>query len=345
MSAPGQYTCSFGGYRGDEEAVLAFRNATRPLAEGREYFEWRYHTPAGAPAPVVCWLRGPDGRAAGMAAVIFRRYWYQGRPAWIPVAGDIGLRPELRGQGLGAVLLAGMTAYLRERHAEVPAFVLPTEAARRTLAACGWLDAGRLVPHVFLARPDDWLRARLPGAVIRGASGLYTRVIGALLRDDAGIAARLEDVTGFDDAYDELDRSAPPAPVPRRCLDAAALRWRYAQNPRVRFETTRLMTQGKLAGFVVASRLGDDLHLHDVVAAEPSGFVPLMKGVLTRVLRRADARSLRFALADTHPYRAHLRRLFFIARPAEAATFQVLAPSGVTVPPGPWHITSGDKDI
>jgi hypothetical protein len=223
--------------------------------------------------------------------------------------------------------------------------VLPTEVARRTLALCGWQDAGSLVPHVFLAHPDDWLRARMGGAPGAAAARLYSRVIRALLRDRGGIASRLEAGGDFDALFDAFGGDAPSAAGIARCLDAASLRWRYARNPRTRFEVTRLVTHGRLDGFMIASRHGDDLHVCDVAVAAAGAFVPFMRGVLARILARGDVRSVRLSLADGHPLRPQLRRLFFIARPAEAATFQVLPPAALAPLSGPWHITSGDKDI
>src|SRR6202043_3221220 len=60
---------------------------------------------------------------------------------------------------LGQVLLRFMTEYLDEHFPRQPAFVLPTEAARRALTNVGWGRSGALVPQVYVFGATRYLRA------------------------------------------------------------------------------------------------------------------------------------------------------------------------------------------
>src|SRR5256714_15083027 len=104
-----------------------------------------------------------------MAAVVFRPYWSDNTRVQTAVVGDISLDTRWRGRGLGQVLLRFMTEHLDVHFPRQPAFVIPTEAARRALRKVGWVTLGALVPHVYVLDPTRYVRAlvRSGGLAIR----------------------------------------------------------------------------------------------------------------------------------------------------------------------------------
>jgi hypothetical protein len=113
------------GYSGHEDEILQVLNANRPVAMTRRWLDWRYSHQPDVPAPRVFWIRYGDQPAAGMASVIFRRYWVNGHPRDLAVLGDISLSKKLRGRGLGRELMEFIGRHLIDgpQHA---AFVIPT---------------------------------------------------------------------------------------------------------------------------------------------------------------------------------------------------------------------------
>ena len=330
---------------GAEERVLEFRNATREQAQPRSYLDWRYETAAEAPAPQICWLRDRGGAAAGMAAIIFRPYWFQQRRCWLPVIGDIGLRAELRGRGLGRQLLQSLTNYLREECGDRPALVIPTAVAHDTLAAVGWRDAGALVPHVFAASTEEALRGALRNDLLaRAAAGAYERAMRLVLRDRSFEPGTMVDGVEFDASFDALAQRQPRVGVIQRDFGTDALRWRYARHPHYRFEVTRLVRGGELAGFIVHSREHNDCAILDMSVLEPQLLKPFLGAFLLRAIEEWRVRAVRMMLSDSHPHRPLLRRLLFIPRRA-AAVFQVLPPAAGSPAGAIWPITAGDKDV
>jgi GNAT superfamily N-acetyltransferase len=142
------------GYKGFEDEILQLLNANRPVAQTRRWLDWRYTQLPGVPAPKVFWIRYNDRLPVGMASLIFRRYWVNGEPRDVAVLGDISLKQDLRGLGLGRQLMAFIGRHLNSwpNHS---AFVIPTSAAERCLSATGRTTAGCIVPHVLLVDPTD----------------------------------------------------------------------------------------------------------------------------------------------------------------------------------------------
>src|SRR2546429_9517048 len=139
--------------------ILGLRNANRDEPETLEYLAWRYRRSADSPEPQVFWLLTPERQRIGMASVVFRPYWSNNTRVQTAVVGDISLDTRWRGRGLGQALLRFMTEYLDVHFPQQPAFVIPTEAARRALSKVGWVTSGTLVPHVYVLDPTRYVRA------------------------------------------------------------------------------------------------------------------------------------------------------------------------------------------
>src|SRR5256886_11171204 len=120
--------------------------------------------------------------------------------------GDISLDTRWRGRGLGQVLLRFMTEYLDVHFPRQPAFVIPTEAARRALTKVGWVTSGTLVPHVYVLDPTRYVRA-----LVR--SGWLATRISRRMRAVERIVTRLRATrVGSLHLKDTLGESLPPFP-------------------------------------------------------------------------------------------------------------------------------------
>ena len=346
MSSPtDRFACVVTGYPGHEEEVLALRNANREHEETRQYLDWRYASTGGGPEPKVFWLLSQDGARVGMAAVIFRPYWVSGAFANVAVVGDISVDAALRGRGLGQLLLRFMTQYLDEQLPGTAALVIPTEAARRSLAAVGWKTVGNLVPYVFPVNLTGYIRAFVPShslaALLAGplASLAHWRAARHVLPDRT-----LTVSAEIDDCLLRFWAARPRPPGATRDLGPESLRWRYLNHPRSRFEIAALTSSAALVGSMIFERSEADraVWIYDLAAASEADLACMLALYVMDELVRADPKSVRVLLSERHPYARCLRRVGFIAR-RPTAVYQVHSRSAVAERLT-WSVTLGDKD-
>ena len=345
MHDAGEFTCEVTGFDGYEQEILRLRNANRDKSETVEYLDWRYQRSSDSPEPRVFWLLPPVGQRIGMASVVFRPYWINGVRVQTAVVGDISLDTRWRGRGLGQVLLRFMTEYLDEHFPQQPAFVIPTEAARRALASVGWVTAGALVPHVCVLDATRYVRALvrsgwLATRIARQVQGLARMV--TRLRAPRDGSLHLKDT--LDESLAEFARGLPASGDAVHDLGPESLNWRYAQHPHTRFTFARFTRSGETRGFLVFedSTLEQTCSIHDLVAKTPADLRAMLTLFVLRGLSTPDLVTLRVVLDERHPCRIHLRSLGFIARRPDAV-FQVHSRSG-TAERLVWCVTLGDKD-
>jgi len=345
MQADDGFSWEVTGSAGLEQEILRLRNANRDHAETAEYLSWRYRSSPDAPAARVFWLLSPDGQRIGMASAVFRPYWIRGSRVLTAVIGDISLDARWRGRGLGERLLRFMTTHLDEHFPEQPAFVIPTEAARRALANIGWVTPGALVPHVYVFDAtryvralvhSDWLAARIARQLRRLARLL------ARLHVPSDGTLQLQDTLEEPLLQFACRLAAPEGAV--HDLGPESLRWRYAQHPRTRFSFGTFSRAGELRGFLIfeETTLERTCSIYDLVATTPADMRAMLALFILRGLATPDLTTLRMLLGESHPGRACLRRLGFIARAAEAV-FQVHSRHGIAEGLT-WCVTQGDKD-
>jgi len=282
-----------------------------------------------------------------MASVIFRRYWIDGDRTHAAIVGDISLDSVWRGRGLGQLLLRFMTDYLEDHFPEHPAFVIPTEAARRSFAEIGWTTPGKLIPYVYLLDPTRYVRPVVRSEAV--ATAIVTRT-----RDVARRLARRLVRDG--NSLQILDNPDDPALVaflrelPK--LKGSALHdfgprfltWRYAQHPRIRFRIAKLVRNREVLAFLVFEQDADarSCLVFDLVAATPPDLLCMLALFILRALSEPGLTTVRVLLDSLHPDRASLRRLGFVPRRSESV-FQVHSLSGIAERVS-WRVTLGDKD-
>ncbi len=342
MTDQSGFFCQVTGFEGFQEEILRLRNANRERPETLEYLNWRYRSTADAPEPRVFWLLQAAGERVGMASAIFRPYLVNDERVLTAVIGDISLDARLRGRGLGKVLLRFMTHYLDEHFPRQPAFVIPTEAARRTLASVGWVTAGTLVPHVCVLDARRYLRAILRHATLaRAIAGWFRAAVLAMTR----LRAPRDGVLFLSNAADGCELNLADA-FSRgvgvvRDLAPAALGWRYAQHPHARFVFGRFYRADVLRGSVVFEDDSQTCSVYDLTATEPADLRAMLALLVLRCLA-AELGSVRMVLDNRHPARGCLRGMGFIARRADSV-FQVHSPDGAAER-AVWRVTQGDKD-
>ncbi len=338
-------SCAVTGFAGMEREILRLRNTNRDNPETAAYLSWRYESAPGAPAPLVYWLLASDGERIGMAAAIFRSYWVRGALTTVAVIGDISLDARWRGRGLGQVLLRFMTQHLDENYPAYAALVIPTESARRALERIGWVAAGSLAPLVYVVDAARYLQPFTRSAALARA---VARVIRACLRPLIRRHAPHEGTLKVSDLPDASIEALSSTLMERQCvtrdLASASLSWRYTRHPHTHFRFATLKRAGRAHAFLVfeESTHPGTCVIYDLVAASTTELRSLLALFMLRASSSARVTSLRVLLDEAHPWREELRRLGFIARPAEAV-IQVHAREGDVAGWG-WRVSQGDKD-
>lgn len=339
-----EFSCEVTGFADLESEILRLRNANRERHETLEYLEWRYRSTADAPEPIVFWLRRAGGERIGMASVIFRPYVINQLRVMTAVVGDISLDLRWRRRGLGRRLLQYMTEHLDTHYPQQPAFVIPTEAARRVLTSLGWVTRGRLVPYVYVLDAERYLRTLLPGeSLARHVAGWLATAI----RTVARWRAPLDGALFFNDARDsstfDLACALPGHEGAGREVSPASLKWRYAEHPHARFACGRFYRGGELRGFVILEddALSRSCSIYDLASKTTVDARDILALCILRGLS-SGLSSLRMILDERHPLRACLRGLGFIARRTDSV-FQVHSRTGVAES-SEWFVTQGDKD-
>lgn len=344
MTEHSGFFCKVTGFEGFQEEILRLRNANRERTQTLEYLNWRYRSAADAPGPCVFWLFQAAGERVGMASAIFRPYRIDDERVFVAVIGDISLDTRLRGRGLGQVLLRFMTQYLDEHFPGQPAFVIPTEAARRALASVGWVASGTLVPYVCVLDAVPYLRATLHSESFAAAAAkCLQNTVRALARRRARRDGALFLSSACEESDPDLAGARPPQLDAVRDLRPDELSWRYAQHPHARFVFGRYYRADTLRGFVVFE---DDAEtqtcsIYDLTATDPTDLRPMLALLVLRGLA-AELTSVRIVLSDRHPATTSLRGLGFVARRSDSL-FQVHSSDG-SAERAVWCITQGDKD-
>ena len=336
-------------FAGHEEEILRLRNANRSNEQkSRAYLDWRYRVLDGAPQPCVFWVHSPDGVPIGMAALIFRRYWIDGRPGFVAVLGDISLDASLRGKGVGRELLRRVSDHLQHNIADCLGLVIPTEAARKSLTAVGWKEAGTLRSFVFMVKPEQQLRRVLPVNAIAAPLGwLYRKCVFMLLRwhIEAGRSLQLVAEPGADvDALSQ--RFATPGSIVRD-RGREALTWRYTEHPNHRFQFAKLVQNPDLVLGYAVFRLteeGKTCEIYDLIVPQED-LACMLALLVTHCESLGNVTTIRLLLNHQHRYRSGLWKLCFMPREIHGV-FQVYGPARSSAPSASaWAISAGDKDI
>jgi len=345
MSDTNGFSCEVTGFEGFQHEILRLRNANRERAETLDYLAWRYRSTADAPEPRVFWLLSSGGERVGMAAVVFRPYRISGERVLTAVVGDISLDARLRGRGLGGVLLRYMTEYLDQHFPAQPAFVIPTESARRSLASVGWVAPGRLVPYVCVLDARRHMQTLIPSArVAKRIAGWLATAVRMFARWRAPRDGALFCNDALDNTYLEFVNSLPRHGAVVHDSGLESLTWRYAQHPHMRFNFARYYRSAEVCGFAVFEDdpITQACSVYDLWSRTPADASSMLVLLVLRGLS-SGLSSVRMVVNDQHPLRQRLRRLGFIARSADSV-FQVHSRTG-NAECAAWCVTHGDKDI
>ncbi|MBS0377857.1 MAG: hypothetical protein JSS29_05165 [Proteobacteria bacterium] len=332
------------GLQGWERQVLGLRNSNRETDESMEYLNWRYATPEGAPAARIYWARVGAEAPIGVAAAIFRWYWIKGSRRPVAVIGDISVEANWRSKGVGEGLLRFMSDDIGSIAPPILGFVIPTEPARRLLERVGWASRGELVPWVYVLDLKRWAsRVPMGRVAFRPLGRIFRSLNRAWLRLHCSADARLTVTNRLDSELLSLIERCPPAGEVTRDLRDSAV-WRYERHPHGRFRFAVLKRGSEAKALVIFEEEADKATctVYDIVSESEAYCRHAFARFVLRCMDAPELDSVRVPLDSGHPARLVLRRLGFLARPADAH-FAIYnsAPEEMHAD---WRVTLGDKD-
>ena len=252
-----EHTISFSTthYSGYEEDVLRLRNRNRSYTKTREYMDWRYLGRNTCRPSVVFWVHAGDGTRIGMAALFFHRYRVNNHIDEFAVLGDISLDSDFRGKGIAKQLFEFINSYIEEESISCT-FVMPNDAARKSLGSAGWETKEILIRHTFFLNPtekiNEFVKNRYVSLLIgKLIQGYYNLKLGFIDHKDL----KLITVDNVDDSFDSFWESLPKQGLILRDRNSAELNWRYKDHPHEQFEIAKLRLGDEFIGFIIYTNL------------------------------------------------------------------------------------------
>lgn len=347
MAAPLSLESS--GYLECAEELIEFRNINRAVPRDRRYFDWRYLGRPCARRPIIVWAES-EGRRVGALTLFPHDFHVLDAEYPVGVLGDISVREECRGMGVGGAMfrfLAELEA-VRTLHGCV---VLPNADAARPLGKAGWRDAntiGRLAKIIDFRPWSARLVDHRFAVMLAIPLNLLTRALSYEARYRSGDYEVLP-ISQVDARFDELWRQARKNGRIVGLRDARYLRWRYETHPTHSYRTVAVAHRGILRGYAMYRIVGDICLVDDVFCVDWERDEIHIVGLLLAQLRARKGIATVSVMMNRGSAELAWRRFGFVRR-VDQQRVMVLdraAPGGDlegAAPPA-WHLTAGDKDV
>lgn len=331
--------------------ILEVFQATRTTRGDETRFDWLYNQNPDGRAVVWTIRRSDNRQVVGFTACLPRRVLVRGtvRRAWI--GSDFSILPRFRTLGLAARLRRAAKEAIDSGEVDL-LYAHPNDRMAVIHKRVGHFPVGMMQRYARLLRSSPVLEeyVRSPLAADLGAMVIdpFLAIAGRDWRWRRRHRICRENVTGFDERFDELFDAAAKSSQVVGVRDARYLNWRYRQNPLMESRIITAHADGKLVGFLVYTVDEDSILIHDVFPMQPNVVQDLLADVTT-LGRELGLRSVSLTILNNPEPGALLRSSGFRPR-AERSQMYVYA-SGARFPceelksPEHWNITAGDRDV
>ncbi|MCK5543099.1 MAG: GNAT family N-acetyltransferase [Desulfobacterales bacterium] len=245
-----QLSLSVTTYEGHEEEIIAILDRNRSVKHSIQYLNWRYRREENAPA-LIFWLRLSDGKAVGIASLIYNPYMINNHEKQILILGDIALDKEMRGKGYGQKLIRFINRYIEKNSSDF-AFVIPNELAQKTLLASGWSRPYSLSSFVWIIDPVIKIFPTMRKHILLKLFRIGYRRFASMwfllhLRENF----RLEQALCFDESFNELWQSIDKRNFIVKDRSQISLNCRFKQHPHQSFQIHKIFLLDKMVGYII----------------------------------------------------------------------------------------------
>jgi hypothetical protein len=333
---------------GEEQTVTEFLSTYLTPDANEIRYQWLYHmNPAGV-ARVWVAYDGEAGSILGVSAAFPRQVFDRGQEMKAYVLGDFCIHPDRRSLGPALALqrrtledLAGSGARL--------VFDFPSDAMLAVYRRLRIEPRESVIRFAKPLRAERQIRNRIPSKsavnTLSLAANWALRVRDLGLRRSRAWTIREETAPCGEEFTLAFRQWAPGMGV---CSDRSAeyLNWRYLQHPLRHYHILTARQNGKLCGFLIYEREGENATVADFMANEKKAVKALLVESIA-VLRQRGVHTISAPFLQSHPSRAILADCGF--RPRESAPVMLIPTAGAANwESGPfadrWYLTHGDRE-
>jgi len=334
--------------RRESRTLTAFLSAYLSPSANDARFSWLYcQNPAGmARVWVVC--EAETDMIIGVAAAFPRRIYCQEREMRGYVLGDFCIHPEFRSLGPALALQRDSLEDL-SRQGTGYVFDFPSSSMLAIYKRLRIEPQDSVIRFAKPLRADREILKRIP-----------SKTAGRTLSVAANAALRLRDLgLSRSTAWTITEENTPCgeeftvafrqwAPQMGICADRSAdyLNWRFLQHPQKRYQLLTARQEGRLCGYLIYHRAGEDATVVDLFA-EQSQVVKALLVETIAAMRNCGVHTLSTPLLESHGSRKILEDCGF--QPRESAPVVLLGlpwPANHRAAQGAdlWYLTHGDRE-
>jgi GNAT superfamily N-acetyltransferase len=340
-----RFTFSESGYESCEQDILAILKKNRGNIQTREYLDWRYLGEGSSILPAIVWVKSNGFKKIGLSGLVFRRYWVDGKIAYIAVSGDTSVELEYRGQGVGKAIVSALNRVIDHKDCYC-GFGIPNAVFLKCLTSRGWQLGEPLIAHVLILRFNDKILGLIKSKrVLDLMVALWSKFLNIRQRSLLNAAISLIEVTDVDVRFDYLWSQLKKEGLLIRDRGSSALRWRYFEHPLMKFTFVKIMLKDRFVGFFVyiSSDETKVCHVYDLLLLEECLIIPALCA-LGNKMKGAGMQRIRIVVNEKHPYSKFIRRAGFIKRKEDAFFVTYRGTQEQSTEPLRWFLTLGDKD-
>jgi hypothetical protein len=285
----------------DKAELLGILQRNLPDLPHERRFEWLYHkNPAGT---AWSWFacEQASGKPIGVASVFPRSMWVNGSVMLSGQVGDFAIEPTHR--TLGPALLLQKATFDPVNDGTLQ-FCYDCPPDDRGMSTFRRLGMGENCQMRRLAKPlrlDRRLARRLHSARLASIVAFFGNI---LLGKLSPARSRLGDWEialhegRFGDEFTDLDRHVSSSNSIRSSRTAADLNWRFRDDPLHKYVVLTARRRGELAGFLIASAVGDDTYVIDLFGEPLEKVGAALVEALAQRERRTATQSLHALATD-----------------------------------------------
>jgi hypothetical protein len=311
-------------------------------------FDWLYHeSPHGR---ALLWLATDreSNIAIGAAAAFPRRMYVNGQEAFSWVLGDFCLDAQYRSLGPALQLQRACLSVL-ETNQGLYCYDFPSVSMASVYKRLGICVTGAMLRLAKPLRVDRKVKEMIKNAA---AQRVVASVGNALLKRAsrrAELDRSLEVVVHTQPCGKEFTVLAQEQRGKfSLCLDRSAeyLNWRYVNNPLERHEIVTARRHGRLVGYVVWTRGGEDASIVDFFGEEDSGMARSLVAEIATLAQERGVTTLSVSMNEAHPWFSLFCEMGFRLRDSvpvviiPSKTFSHRIHPRLTG----WYLMQGDRD-
>ncbi len=332
----------------DAARVVALWQGNLDVAQGAAKYDWFYRRHPAGRAEVLFVYAQADAAPVGTLGMGPRAMRIGAQTVSAGVLADFAVVAEHRTVLPALRLQTVMRDIALQRHAF--AFGFPNRKAAPVIKRVGYRPVGEMTRHVRVLRTAAYLPDRLPHwlrKVLGGAADIVRawrldarwRWIGSWSK---GVWLDTPDAR-FDRLWARV-AAANETLIGER--DQAFLAWRFGAEPGKTYRIFALATSdGEIDGYAVCERVGDVLHVRDVLASSaPAPMLPRLLAHLMHAARRDGVASVSLEFCGATQVRDALVRAGMQPRDARPV-YAMCAPAfAERVAAQAWYLTCADED-